>query len=135
MSWYLLVHLFVNIVSQLNLMRQYIVDWIRKIILYYKLNRIWELLSMHSTIFSLFFKSLGLEKVIELTPRNFKFFLDQISSDLGDKSYMNFGFNIQYHNTCNQCKSTKLSSESKQLITFQNLRCSSSIRNTRQTRN
>ena len=38
------------------------------------------------------------------------FFLYQISSDLGDKSYMNFGFNIQYRNTCNQCKSTKFSS-------------------------
>ena len=40
MSWYLLVHLFVNIVSQLNLMRQYCGLDQKKIILYYKLNRI-----------------------------------------------------------------------------------------------
>lgn len=74
MSWYLLVHLFVNIVSQLNLMRQYCGLDQKKNHTLLQAKQDLRNIEYAFNYFFLFLKSLGLEKVIESIPRNFQIF-------------------------------------------------------------
>ena len=122
MSLYLLLHLFVNIVNHLNLLRKICgLDQQRNQSML-QAEKDLRMIEFGFNYFFPIFQHTKFGKSHRIDSSEFlNYFLNQICSDMDKQYYINFGYDIEYINTCENCHTRTVRSGNSQKSTFHNI--------------